>query len=151
MMRWFRANLQIGARLAMFALTLQVALSFAHIHLNTFAHATPGLTSSTQPDPSAPTQPGGDADNYCSICAAMHITANSFLPKVPVLPIPFVSQPVGHSNPAAAVFIARRHASFQSRAPPPATPRLRHTFDRHRRGQRLRLRRRNNSLPGQLP
>jgi hypothetical protein len=117
-MQWFRANSKVGARLGLFALTLQIALSFAHIHLDTFAHATTGLTS--QPDPSAPTQPVGDADNYCSICAAMHITANSFLPKVPVLPIPFVSQPVGHSNPAAAVFIARRHASFQSRAPPPA-------------------------------
>jgi hypothetical protein len=121
MMRWFRANLQIGARLAMFALTLQIALSFAHIHLSTFAHATPSLTSSTQSDPSAPTQPpGGNADNYCSICAAMHITASSFLPKEPVLTIPFVSQPVGHFNLAAAVLIARRYASFQSRAPPPA-------------------------------
>ena len=120
-MQWFRAKLKISARLGIFALTVQIALAFGHVHLINFAHSDPSLASSTQSDPSAPTQPpAGDADNHCAICAAIHLTGSSFLPEGPQLPVSFASRPVEHINPAADVFIAPRRASFQSRAPPPA-------------------------------
>jgi hypothetical protein len=54
-MQWFRANLKVSARLAIFALTVQIALAFGHVHLVNFAHYP--IASSTQSDPSAPTQP----------------------------------------------------------------------------------------------
>jgi hypothetical protein len=120
-MRWFRAKLKAGARLALFALTVQIALSFGHIHLGNFRHAVPNLASaSTQSTPSAPRQqPAGDADDYCAICATIHLTAISFLPPAPQLPVPFVvARSVEHFNSAAVVFIAPRRAPFQSRAPP---------------------------------
>ena len=31
-MNWFRSNIQSSARLALFALTLQMAVSFGHMH-----------------------------------------------------------------------------------------------------------------------
>ena len=119
-MQWFRANLKAGARLALFALTVQIALSFGHVHLGNLAHAVPSLASaSTQSTPSAPTQqPAGHADDYCAICATIHLTAISLLPPAPPLPVPFVARSVEHINSAAVVFIAPRRAPFQSRAPP---------------------------------
>ena len=119
-MRWFRARLKAGARLALFALTVQIALSFGHLHLGNFRHAVPSLASaSTQSTPSAPTQqPVGDADDYCAICVTIHLTAISYLPPAPQLAVPFVARSVEHFNFAAVVFIAPRRAPFQSRAPP---------------------------------
>jgi len=118
-MQWFRANLKAGARLALFALTVQIALSFGHVHLGNLAHAVPSLASaSTQSTPSAPTQPAGHANDYCAICATIHLTAISFLPPAPQLPVPFVARSVEHFNSAAVVFIAPRRAPFRSRAPP---------------------------------
>ena len=51
-MRWFRARLRAGARLALFALTVQIALSFGHVHLGDFRHAVGGLAAAgTQSSP----------------------------------------------------------------------------------------------------
>ena len=120
-MQWFRAKLKAGARLALFALTVQIVLSFGHVHLGNFGHAAPNLASaSTQSTSSAPTQAAGHADDYCAICATIHLTAISFLPPAPQLPVPFVARSVEHFNSVAVVFIAPRRAPFQSRAPPPA-------------------------------
>ena len=46
-MRWFRAKLKTGARLALFALTVQIALSFGHLHSGNFRHAVPSLASAS--------------------------------------------------------------------------------------------------------
>jgi Protein of unknown function (DUF2946) len=119
-MQWFRAKLKAGALLALFALTVQIALSFGHVHLGNFGHAIPSLASaSTQSTPSAPPQqPAGHADDYCAICATIHLTATSFLPPAPQAPVPCVARSVEHFNTAAVVFIAPRRAPFRSRAPP---------------------------------
>jgi hypothetical protein len=92
-MQWFRANLKAGARLAIFALAVQIALSFGHVHLGSLAHAVPSLASATQSSPGAPTPPPArDADNYCAICATIHLTGSSFLPEEPQLPFLFASR-----------------------------------------------------------
>jgi hypothetical protein len=121
-MQWFRAKLKACAQLALFALTVQIALSFGHVHLGNFGHAVPSLASAgTQSTPSAPPQqPAGHADDYCAICATIHLTAISLLPPAPPLPVPFVARSVEHFNSSGVVFVAPRRAPFQSRAPPPA-------------------------------
>jgi hypothetical protein len=43
-MQWFRANLKVGARLGLFALTLQIVLSFGHVHLGGLRHSTDRLS-----------------------------------------------------------------------------------------------------------
>jgi hypothetical protein len=121
-MQWFRAKLKAGAGLALFALTVQIVLSFGHVHLGGFAHAAVYLsstsTTSTSPAPNHP--PAGDPDNYCAICATIHLTGSSFLPEGPRVPIPVATQLVEQFKPVTAVFIEPRRAPFQSRAPPPA-------------------------------
>src|SRR6478672_3421740 len=99
-MRWFRATLRTGARLALFALTVQIALSFGHIHLGNVQHASAIASTGGQPSGSTPTQhPVGD--DYCAICATIHLSATSLLPQAPQLPVPFVARSVEHFNSAA--------------------------------------------------
>ena len=119
-MRWVRARLGAGSRLALFALTLQIALSFGHVHLGDFRHTGGGLAAGGTPSaPSAPTQqPVSDADDYCAICATIHLAATSLLSQAPQLPVPFAVRRVEHSNCVAATFFSKRRAPFQSRAPP---------------------------------
>jgi hypothetical protein len=117
-MRWVRAKLRAGARLALFALALQIALSFGHVHLGHVQHAVAIAPSGTQPSGSAPTQqPAGDADDYCAICATIHLSA-SFLPQAPQLPVPFLSRPAENFDRVAVISFSPRRAPFQSRAPP---------------------------------
>ena len=114
MMQWFRAKLKIGARLAIFALALQIALSFGHVHLGDIRHAVGDLSV-----PSASTQqPVSDADDYCAICASIYLVASSFLPQASQLPALFARRPTSHFDRAAILRVAPRRAPFQSRAPP---------------------------------
>ena len=119
-MRWVRARLGAGSRLALFALTLQVVLSFGHVHRGDFRHAIDGrAVTGTQPAPSdPPLQPASDADDYCAICATIHLAATSLLPQALQLPVPLAAGPVEHANPVAKGFFSPRRAPFQSRAPP---------------------------------
>jgi hypothetical protein len=81
-MQWFRANLKVGSRLALLALTLQIVLSFGHVHLGGLRHSSDRLSvAGTHSVPSHPQrQPISDADEYCAICATMHLAATSLLP-----------------------------------------------------------------------
>jgi hypothetical protein len=118
-MRWVRARLGVGSRLALFALALQIALSFGHVHLGDFRHGTNGLAvAGTQPPSDPPQQPVHDADDYCAICATIHLAATSLLPQAPPLPVPFMARPIEHAKFLATSSFSARRAPFQSRAPP---------------------------------
>src|ERR1700736_1545190 len=98
-MRWFRAKLRAGARLALFALTVQIALSFGHVHLGNVQHASVVASTGTQPSGWTPAQPPvGAAEDYCAICATTPLSPTSFVPQPPQLPLPFLSRPVEHFN-----------------------------------------------------
>jgi len=108
----------------MFALAIQLAVSFGHVHLEGVARtdaagvalATAGRASQSL----VALQPGtaGGDDDYCPICASVFLTANSFVPQAPVLPVPSVSNAVEHFISNAPVFVVFRRLAFQSRAPP---------------------------------
>jgi hypothetical protein len=119
-MQWFRANLKVGARLGVLALALQVVLSFGHVHLGGLRHSNDGLSvAGTHSVPSDPQQkPISDADEYCAICATIHLAATSLVPQGPHLSVPFAVQPVEHANFIPANSLSPRRAAFQSRAPP---------------------------------
>jgi hypothetical protein len=119
-MRWVRAKLGAGSRLALFALALQIILSFGHVHLGYFRHGTNSLAvTGTQSVPSDPSQqPASDADDYCAICATIHLAATSLLPQALQLPVQLAAGPVEHAKPVAKGFFSPRRAPFQSRAPP---------------------------------
>jgi hypothetical protein len=121
-MQWVRPSRRFGSWLALVALALQLALSFGHVHLD---GARPGsstdwVTGATAPSsPPSPAQhPANDADDYCAICATIHLASTTFLPDAPQLPVPFVSQTVEHFHHVAFISVARQRTPFQSRAPP---------------------------------
>jgi hypothetical protein len=127
-MRWFRSRARWGSCLALFALAFQLAVSFAHVHLDRVAMgagsssvrsgvpASTGADTASLPTDQAPTQ----TDDYCAVCALIHLAANVVASEPPPLPLPIV---FGHLRlEAAADFgsTAPGYASFQARAPPVA-------------------------------
>jgi len=121
-MHWVRPNRRFGSWLALVALALQIALSFGHVHLDGVRAGSSVDRITSAKAPSAPPSPGqhptNDADDYCAICATIHLASTSFLPDAPQLPVPFVSQTVEHFHHVAFISVARQRTPFQSRAPP---------------------------------
>jgi len=120
-MSWIHCNRQLGAYLALAALTLQIVLSFGHLHLppvidislSAIAHR----TTLTQAQPQLPTQNPGD-DNYCAICASIFLASTSLTPVPTALPVPVDFQRVERSFDQALYFVELYRLGFQSRAPP---------------------------------
>jgi hypothetical protein len=103
-------------------LALQVVLSFGHVHLDGVrggsADVIVGQSKASVPQPSPAQLPAKDADDYCPICATIHLASTSFLPDAPQLPVPFVSQTIEHFSAVVVIPIVRQRTAFQSRAPP---------------------------------
>ena len=120
-MGWVRIKRPWGTWLALAAMSLQLVLSFGHIHLGKLAtdSAIASVTAAKAPSPQRPSQhPANEADDYCAICAAVHLTSSSFLPDAPLLPVPFASRITEHFGSFNFTFVSPQRAAFQSRAPP---------------------------------
>jgi hypothetical protein len=121
-MRWVQTNRRCGSWLALAAMALQLVLSFGHIHLKKLASDSviPSATTSKAPSSQQnPTQhPANEADDFCAICATIHLTSSSFLPDAPLLPVPHACRTIEHFSHFTFVFISPQRAAFQSRAPP---------------------------------
>jgi hypothetical protein len=105
----------------LFALALQLVLSFAHVHADDLAASAAGAAihaglpaSKTAP----PTKPHGLADDYCAICALIHLAAAVLPSAPPSLPLQIAFEGTQLELTATAIFAASVHASFQARAPP---------------------------------
>jgi hypothetical protein len=117
-MRWVRTHRRCGSWLALAAIALQLVLSFGHIHLDGVAGAS-GVTFkalSSQQNP--PQHPADEAEDFCAICATIHLASSSLLPDAPPLPVPSASATVDHFGNFTFAFISPQRAAFQSRAPP---------------------------------
>jgi hypothetical protein len=127
-MDWFSAHWIFDGRLTLFALALQLYLSFGHIHSDDIYGPVGGSLDAAETVvlPSAESvrtipagQPWYDDDALCPICETRFFLSTSFAPEAPqILPLPSVVRPVEHSTTVAAFFIAPRRAAFHSRAPP---------------------------------
>jgi hypothetical protein len=121
-MLWVRANRGRGAGLALAAMMLQIVLSFGHVHVENLTTSSNGVSvaapkaSSSQHDPAG--HPANDADDYCAICAAIHLASSSFLPGALVLPVPFAFRRAEHFHHFTFISILPQRVAFQSRAPP---------------------------------
>jgi hypothetical protein len=77
-MRWFRRNMRIGSWCALFALTIQLLMSFGHLHFASSAAAAALTSAAAEPLAGAPgdtpTVPKhGRVADYCTICASIHL------------------------------------------------------------------------------
>jgi hypothetical protein len=120
---------QCGAYLALAALTLQLALSFAHVHKREL-----GVPRIDRADAVSVTHAHGalqvaerlpsrlsDDDDHCPICFSGFLLSNSSLPDGPAHPAWLQSAGINPPfNPASDPVFQPRHAAFLSRAPPAA-------------------------------
>jgi hypothetical protein len=114
--------------LALFALALQLALTFGHVHLNRAAPisadrstvATADASNTAQVKPTDPTDRHDRGDDRCPICTLIHLAGALVLAEPPSLPLPDISVRVPSAPPLAFDFPSSQRALFAARAPPTA-------------------------------
>jgi hypothetical protein len=114
---------QFGARLGLFALLLQLALSFGHVHAPGVNHnhslVLGGLLTAAKTLPGQDQDAPGLPDDDCPICAVMHLVGSGLLPVLAWIVVAAKFTEIAHQlfldsfNPGFA-----RHVLFQTRAPP---------------------------------
>ena len=122
-MGWFRTRARWGSWLALFALALQLTLSFAHVHLEGDARDPGPLTVVADAQPGSPDDAANHghpttADDYCPICALIHLTRALVPAEVPVLVLPGVFKRVRFQATRELRLAAPDAAQFRARAPP---------------------------------
>ncbi|MGX4773458.1 DUF2946 domain-containing protein [Bradyrhizobium guangdongense] len=138
-MKWFRSNIRHGARLAMFAMLVQFALTFGHSHW--FAQAAPLVQSQladsakgtakgtaesiASPDSAAvqkqsPTKPDREqpGDDNCAICALVAMAGTVVFATPPLLHLPEAVELLYRTTDAEFLHLESASHAFQPRAPP---------------------------------
>ena len=137
-MRWFRSRMRLGAWSALFALTIQLVLSFGHVHFDGISaqSVSPRTVSArttaaprtlrwaVQPAaklldaPAVPDKPVNLAEDYCAICSVMRLAG---LPAVaPGLSLPTEGRRMLLYGSVGFALAAWPRLFFQVRAPPQA-------------------------------
>ena len=115
-MRWFRTNSK-PAWLALFALVVQLSLSFGHVHLSV---SQPALKSAQSVigdiDPTA-ASPADDSDD-CLVCLTIYLTGTSINPIGPILLVPVRSVWIEPALLSDVPVTPPPYRSFDARAPP---------------------------------
>jgi len=118
-MHWFRANRSLRSYLALFALALQLALSFGHVHLDELAlgrktiAATANASDSRTPSGTVP-----DRDEICAICAVITMSGSLVMPDAPALVFAGALHQAFFTDLVALLVSDLTRAQFQARAPP---------------------------------
>ena len=102
----------------MFALALQLALSFGHVHANELGgHAPAQIETSGTAAPASSDTPG-HADSYCAICAIIHLAGTLVPASVPSLPLPVAYGRVQLRTTVIVDAPTQTPFFFAARAPP---------------------------------
>ena len=132
-MKWFRSKIKGGARLALFALFVQFALSFGHFHALAAPSADATLPHAAAVDAGrlpvdgqankpqqAPGRHDGDrqAPDACAICAVMAMAGTVLFSAPPILLLPEAVELLYRTTDAEFVHLKSAGAAFQPRAPP---------------------------------
>jgi hypothetical protein len=123
-MRWYRCHQRFAGFLALFALGVQLAVSFAHVHLEgarpPFDASVLVATPQDRSPAGIPHAPGAPHDDYCAVCVAIGLLSTGLIGEPPVISPP---EPVRFApSPRVSEYIisvARFHP-FRTRAPPVA-------------------------------
>lgn len=130
-MKWFRSNTRHGARLALFAMLVQFALTFGHAHW--FAQAAPlaqsqlvdGAKSVAPANGAAiqkrsPTNPDREqpGDDNCAICALVAMAGTVTFATPPLLLLPQAVELLYRTTDAEFIHLESAGFAFQPRAPP---------------------------------
>ena len=126
-MQRLRSQLRLSVWLALFALAFQLVASFGHVHgVKDSEHPSVQLTSTA---PTGADVPSGNAndqtpdndDDYCVVCALIHLVGTVVVAEPPSLALP-ASFGVRRITSVGAQFktIPSSDAPFSARAPPVA-------------------------------
>jgi hypothetical protein len=118
-----RSSRRFGTGLALFALLLQLTLSFGHIHPDDLVPIPPGTDVTrdhVQPAPDHDDQLPGHSHDDCPICSVMHLAGTIVVPSPPALVLPTVLAMAPQEPPALRLVPVARRSPFQTRAPPHA-------------------------------
>jgi Protein of unknown function (DUF2946) len=122
-MSWFRLQRRSWAWTALFALALQLCLSFGHVHGLAGGHINSVQLSAVQgggPAPIPSNNSGDHDDDYCAICAVLAMLSGAQTASAPAVALPtFVTSAERLTVPDTLVSEPQR-AAFRSRAPPQA-------------------------------
>lgn len=117
----FRSNRGIATWVAFFALALQLALSFGHVHLgNVGGGSATWSATDTVPSPSPEKNPTGLAGDFCAVCANISLAATVVLPIVAILLLPGFFIETLHWSFAGWKPDPFDHLPFSARGPPHA-------------------------------
>jgi len=125
-MNWFRSKRRSGARLALFALAVQMVVSFGHIHGDDLGLPPLATSHQTQIEFATTGAPGHPAnrdrypasDDWCPVCASIALVATAMPSLPPVLMVPAPIRRVWPAERPVQVFSIQVALSFQARAPP---------------------------------
>jgi hypothetical protein len=120
-MRWFRAHMKVGSRLALVALAIQLVLTFGHVHGISAGAAESALSSVTHQaqnsaDPCS--NSGGSSDSNCPICALIQLAGTSAVSVPPTLSVPATFVVLKLQAPEQLEWAASQYVPFQARGPP---------------------------------
>lgn len=142
-MKWFRANIRLGSRLALLALAIQFVLSFGHFHVSIAQASTDARPSSLHAARFAPSHldsfgrhsdanavnaarsntssdrgPAGQPADDCAMCAVMALANAAVVATPPDLLAPQAAAFLHLVTDVAVVDPNSALAAFQPRAPP---------------------------------
>jgi hypothetical protein len=125
-MIWVRSKVRGVAWLALFALALQLVVSFGHTHGGDFGVASAvaadqshaGSPSGPVPAPPADRDRGSTPDDGCAICASIALAGTLILTPPPALAVPVRAKRVRFALVQADIPSGPARISFQARGPP---------------------------------
>ena len=120
-MKWFRSNIKRGSRLALFALAIQLTLSFGHFHgvAAQAASAVQSLSDAAQQQPSSNHDSDRQPNDNCAICAVIAMANAVTFATPPLLLLPQQAVEFLYlTTDAEFVDLNSARVAFQPRAPP---------------------------------
>jgi hypothetical protein len=118
-MRWWRTRRKGLIGLGLFALLLQVCLSFGHLHVRDSLTRQALLATEAVGKAPASDSNGLPSDDECPICRAIFMTASGLPPAPPAITTAAHFSFITHQAfVEQRNFSSPRHFLFQTRAPP---------------------------------
>jgi hypothetical protein len=122
-MAWLRSRLRASSWVALFAIAMQLALSFGHVHLDRISTSSDPQSAHVADTSLAVTARAADelpagANDECAVCALIALANSSILPLPNSLPVPMRSALVQHEAAPGFYVTQTTLLPFQARAPP---------------------------------
>jgi hypothetical protein len=119
-MKWFRSNIKRSSKLALFALAIQLALSFGHFHgfAAQAATAVQSVSDTAQQRPSSSHDTDQHPNDACAICAVIAMANAVLFATPPALQLPQAAEFLYLTTEAEFIHLNSARVVFQPRAPP---------------------------------